>query len=347
MMKNVWYSCCLVIFCSFLLAVLSACQKEGISNPLLSYSGSALGTTYSIKIPAPLPDHLTYQELQNDISVLLKDIDDSMSTFNPESDLYQFNHRDQTEWFPVADPFYQVVTNALRIGHLTDGAFDISIGGIVDLWGFGPSLKLDTIPTEDQIRQLLDHVDYRKIKTRPDPPAIRKTDRRMVIDLSAIAKGYAVDRVAAFFDKQGILSYLIEIGGEIRTKGTKESQKPWRIAIEKPVINQRSIYKIVELMNLSMATSGDYRNYFVKDGRRYSHMINPYTGKPVETDIASVSVVHRSCMIADAFATAFMVLGPQKGMRIAEKENLAVLFIERKDGILTEISSSSFKQLIN
>ena len=187
----------------------------------------------------------------------------------------------------------------------------------------------------------------------PDPRKItvegrclRKAGPDLFIDLSAIAKGYAVDEVAELLERAGIDDFMVEIGGEVRARGRRDGEQAWRIGIEKPVDQRRTVQTIVSLVNLSLATSGDYRNYFERDGVRYSHIIDAVSGRPIRHNLVSVTVAHESCMLADAFATAFMVLGSDRAMQLAEREALPVLAIVRQDGELREIATDKFKSLV-
>ncbi len=306
--------------------VLCGCQKNTPQNELVAFTGSTMGTTYSIKI-IPSSTRIDNEQLQQEIENLLSGINNSMSTYISDSEISRFSQFQKKDWFPVSSDTLQVVAEALRIGKLSEGAFDITVGALVNLWGFGARGQNRTVPADGEIRHLLENIRFNKIAIQRNPPAIRKENPKITLDLSAIAKGYAVDRVAMLLEGKGLNDYLVEIGGEIKTKGCKQSLEPWIVAIERPEVNRRSIHLTVVLQDNGMATSGDYRNYFERNGKRYSHMINPRTGRPIAHDLASVSVVHESCMTADALATALMVLGADQGYRLAEKDNLAAFFM--------------------
>ena len=250
-----------------------------------------------------------------------------MSTYQPDSELSQFNQSDSTQWVPISSDLHVVLQEALRVSHLTDGAFDISIGPIVDLWGFGPSARHDTIPSDDEIRTRLDAMGYTHLHLQDNPPAIRKDLPTLSLDLSAIAKGYAVDQVAEYIESLGVRNYLVEIGGELRAHGHNAQGLPWNVAIEQPTPTTRAIHRVVHLEHEGVATSGDYRNFFEREGVRFSHTMNPKTGRPVTHHLSSVTVIAESSMKADALATAFLVLGPEAGYELAQQENIASLFI--------------------
>lgn len=292
-----------------------------------------MGTEYHIRIPfeAHYKNNnkiIPQQQLQQDIDALLISINKEMSTYLTNSNISRFNQLETKDWFPISKPFFDVINTAQRISHSSEGAFDITIMPLVNLWGFGTS-KEKMLPAQNQITLALGKIGYKFLQIQLKPTAIRKQKTNLSIDLSAIAKGYAVDAVALLLKKHQFEHFLIEIGGEIRVQGKNKQNKTWRIGIEKPTILHRSIQQGIKLNNIAIATSGDYRNYYEQDGKRYSHTINPKTGKPITHKLASVSVLNESAMIADAQATAIMVLGEQKGKIYAKKENLKVYMIFR------------------
>ncbi|MCP5046639.1 MAG: FAD:protein FMN transferase, partial [bacterium] len=200
------------------------------------------------------------------------------------------------------------------------------------------------VPDEEQIKEAIGKTGYKKLSVRLSPPAVRKQDPVIYCDFSAVAKGFGVDKVAGYLDVKGYTDYLVEIGGEVRARGVNHKGQSWRIGIETPD-GTRSLQKILPLKDVSLATSGDYHNYFEKDGVRYSHTIDPTTGKPVTHKLASVSVIHRSCMVADAMATAIDVMGPEKGYRLAVKENLPVFMIVRQNNTFVEKKTPRFREM--
>ena len=334
---KVWF---LVLF-----LVATGCERGATKNNIIEMTGFSMGTSYSIKI-VKQPKLSNSQSLQKQINSLLSDINQQMSTYLPESEISQFNNSRNTQWFSISPRTFAVVSEALRISKLSQGAFDITLGGLVELWGFGRKEQKKIVPNEKILEQLLNNVGYYKVELRSSTTAIRKTDSLSVIDLSGIAKGYAVDRVVEFLEGEGIENFLVEVGGEIKTRGLKNKSKPWRVAIESPISDQRSVYKVVAMTNMAMATSGDYRNFFEIDGKRYSHTLDPKTGRPIKNELASVTVLHNSCMTADALATALMVLGPKIGFDLAQKHQIAALFISRKNGKFEEKMTPQFSNLL-
>ena len=321
-------------------SLVPGCINSG-SQPV-EFSGSALGTTYSIKI-VNTSTMIAPDGLHSEIVDRLQGIDQSMSVFYDTSEISKFNQLKQARWFNISPELFQVISEAAKISALSNGAFDFTLGHLIELWGFGKALKIAKIPESAEIEMAMRASGYKDIFISGESAAIKKTNLKIALDLSAIAKGYAVDSVAMLLDERGIENYLVEIGGEIRVKGQKEIDKPWRLAIERPELGRRSIQKIVGLNSASMATSGDYRNYFEVEGKRYAHTINPKTGWPVENKIASVSVITESCIRADALATAFMVMGYEKGVQLAKEQKLAVFWILRSNQELSEKMTPEFK----
>ncbi len=293
-----------------------------------------MGTRYHIRIPieSANKDALRWKQLQRDIDALLLAINKEMSTYIADSSISRFNQSKNTNWFPVSRRFLSVINTAQSVSLATQGAFDITVMPLVNLWGFG-TINKTAIPSQQQIKRSLNQIGYQSLQTRQQPAAIRKQKPELSIDLSAIAKGYAVDAIGIWLEKHGVKRYLVEIGGEIRVRGKNKQNQAWRIAIEKPTTLARSVQQGLLLNNIAIATSGDYRNYYEKEGKRYSHTINPKTGYPITHKLASVTVLNKSAMIADVQATAMMVLGEKQGRVYAEKQGLLVYMIIRgEDG---------------
>jgi thiamine biosynthesis lipoprotein len=295
-----------------------------------------MGTGYNVKV-AVLPKGLTAADLQRQVDARLDTINQQMSTYLPESEISCFNRHTGDDWFPVSPATAFVVSAALEISKQTDGAFDITVGPLVDLWGFGPGPRPGRIPAPEEIAAAKSRVGYERVAVRREPPALRKSQPDVHLDLSALGEGFAVDEVAALLDRQGLVAYLVDIGGEMRARGRKPDGTPWRIGIERPVRSVREIHQVIELKDRALATSGDYRNFFEWQGRYYSHEIDPKTGWPVEHALGSVSVLADQCMLADAWATALMVLGPERALQSAERHQLDVLLIVRQgDGFIEQ-----------
>lgn len=321
-------------------AALASCTEPGGGTPPIVLTGPTMGTTYTITL-VELPPHATEAHVQARVDDLLAGVNARMSTYDAASEVSRFNASTSTEWVAISPETLAVVEEAERVSVLTGGAFDITVGPVVDLWGFGPTRNAGAIPDDRVIARTLESVGHRWIHTRPEPPAIRKARPEVRIDLSAIAKGYAVDRVAAYLASVGVSDFLVEVGGETRARGRSPRGARWKIGIEKPLALGRVVHRVVVLENQALATSGDYRNSFEHDGEVYSHMIDPRTGRPVKNTLASVSVLAESSMHADALATGLMILGLEAARALAEREKLAVLFIVRRGDAFREEATAA------
>jgi len=311
--------------------VLAAVAACGRAPEPLRLSGPTMGTTYSIVVPA-LPDGVSRPQVEAVVAEVLRDTDSYLSSWNPSSELSRFNASESTEWQPVSQALFETVAQARLVSEATGGAFDITVGPLVAAWGFGaesPAAVPEHVPTEATLAGLRAEVGFAKLEQRGNPPALRKTVPGLVIDVDGIAPGWAVDRIAVGFEALGIQDYLVELGGEVRARGLNPGQRPWRVAVETPVAGERRVQGVIELDGSGVSTSGDYRDYREIDGRRVSHTIDPRTGQPVAHGLASVTVVVPSAALADAWATALMVLGPAEGLEVAREQGLAALFIVR------------------
>lgn len=309
----------------------------------LHMSGRTMGTTYNVKYRST-QDAPSLKAMQLEVDTLLAEVNHTMSTYDPESELSRFNRLRTTDWVPASASLRAVLKAALEVGAQSEGAFDITVGPLVNLWGFGPDVHPDRVPRETDIAAARMRSGLDKITLSETQPAIRKHRPDVFLDLSGIAKGYGVDRVAELMTAHGIKHFMVEIGGEIRVRGLKEQDTPWRIAIEKPLSGERSVHTMLALSDIALATSGNYRNFFEVAGRRYSHTIDPTTGWPVDNHLVSVTVLAETSMRADAWATAFQVLGPERGMAIAERLNLPVLFVIEHDGQFEERVCCAFQR---
>ena len=312
----------------FLIIGVSVCQQTNYE--ILVLNGLTMGTTYSVKINADNA-FVEKNQISDDIDEILSEINQSMSTYIKESELSNINFSTISGWQSISDDLFEVIDHAINVSLKTNGAFDITIAPLVNLWGFGPDKLQNKIPTDEIIELTKKNTGYKKISIDKSLKKISKLDPNLHIDLSGIAKGFAVDKIARYLDKRGFKNYLVEIGGELIGKGLNKDNEIWQIGIENPNNNSDTIKRIIRLKDMAMATSGNYMNYFEKDGVRYSHTINPVTGKPIKHKLASVTVLDNSAMNADALATAFMVLGPEKALSLANNLEMAIYLII-KDG---------------
>lgn len=304
-----------------------------------------MGTTYSVKL-VPSAGMPSLPEISQKIEAELESVNAQMSTYRQTSELSRFNSQTSTDWIDVSPDTARVVQLAGEISEISSGAFDVTIGPLVNLWGFGAEDRPESVPDEEQIEQRRRRVGFQKLQARLKPPALRKSQADLYVDLSAIAKGHGVDRIAQVLDALQITNYFIEVGGEIRTRGTRQDGLPWRVGIERPDEKTRGdAQAILLLVDQALATSGDYRNFYERDGTRYAHTIDPRTGYPCQLEIASASAVADSCALADAIATTMMVVGVEQGLQLAEKNSWAVLLIARQDDQLVSSSSSRFAEL--
>lgn len=305
--------------------------------------GRTMGTTFSVTIVST--SDVDRDRLGKGIDAVLDDVDRQMSTYRPDAELATFNATRTTDWIPVSPRLCQALEQALALGELSDGAFDITVGPLVDLWGFGPGDARFEPPSDDDIENAMQRSGRDKLALDCEQPAVQKRRADMMVDLSGYAKGLAVDRVAALLEENGIADYLVEIGGDLRAHGHNASGEAWRIAIERPDPGGRTVEKIVQLTDAGVATSGDYRNFFEFGGQRYSHTIDPRTGRPVTHELASVTVLADSAATADALATALLVLGPEEGPMLAEREGIAAFFISRRGEGYEPKASSQFSRI--
>ena len=316
------------------LLLFSACGSQP-QDATLEFSGISMGTGYTVKLLPPA-DGIDTASLGKKISAILESVDTRMSTYLPGSELSRLNSNPSLEWIPVSPELFTVLQLALEVSRITNGTFDITVGRLVNLWGFGPEQVPETIPDEGTIRREAEKTGYFKLRLDAATSSIRKTQPDLYIDLSGIAQGYAADRVADALDAVPVENYLIDVSGEIRASGHNGSGQEWRIGIEKPDSGVRTVKRIIELRRSGMATSGDYRNFYIRNGKRYAHIIDPRTGHPIEHQLASVSVLHESAALADALATGLLVLGTEPARTLAEQNGIAAYFLTRSGEGFTE-----------
>lgn len=303
-----------------------ACCESGPTDRTVHLAGSTMGTRYELKL-VPDPGQTVPADFPVRVETLLADINRQMSTYDPDSELSRFNRNPSNDWIPASPELVTVAEEGLRLGQLTDGAFDITIGPLVNLWGFGPEPRPDQVPSEAAISQARQQVGFRMLQLRHQPPALKKARPDLSVDLSALAKGYAVDQLAALAERHGIQHFLVSIGGDVRAKGHNGHGQAWTIAIERPVPGQRAVQRLLRLNDQAVSTAGDYRNFFEQDGQRYAHILDPRTGWPVARTVASVTVIAASDLEADATDTALMAAGAERGWQLAVAHHIAAFFI--------------------
>lgn len=294
-------------------------------------SGTTMGTVeWQVQVVCDEDSSFVESELSPAVSGVLRDVDARMSTYRADSEVTRFNNSGSTDWFTVSVDTAEVVRRSLELAEQSGGAFDITVKPLVELWNFGAGRSTDwTVPTDAQISDLLQHVGYQKLAVQIDPPALRKSDAAVQIDLSGIAKGYAVDRVGRVLSDRSYAAWFVEIGGEVLARGRKPDGSAWLVGIEQPNDNGRYVDTRLPIDGWAIATSGDYRNFVQMDGKRYSHTISPPTGRPVTHSLASVSVIAPDCLTADAAATALLAAGPDRLAPIAEAMGINYYALER------------------
>lgn len=298
------------------------------SNALVRYSlsGPTMGSRFSAVFFAAAG--LDTRAIQAELQAAVDRVDGQMSTWQPDSTLMRLNRAPLGQWFDLPDQLYQVLLAGLHVGSLSHGAFDIALGAQVGAWGFGPRPANPTGKAHCPATTAL--------SLDPERRAVRK-EAAVSLDLNGIAKGFGVDQLARCLERQGIQRYLVGIDGELRARGEKPDG-PWRVALEKPAYGRRELFASLELADTAIATSGDYRHWRERDGQRYSHTLDPHSGAPLHNGIASVSVLAGSCLYADAWATALMVLGVERGARLAQEQGLGAVFLLRDGAQIREVT---------
>lgn len=324
-----------------LLFIVAACDPAPEPGSETSFTGSTMGTTFTVKV-IDLPDSIPADTIKQGLSDVLKDVNDKMSLWVKDSELVRFNQSVSTDWQPVSASLMAVAEAAQAISKETDGQFDVTLEPLIKLWGFSTKNMTRESPSDGEIAQALGAIGYEKIQLSHNPPAMRKTAPALSVNLSAIAKGFGIDELARYLESHGLQNYMVEIGGDLRVKGLNAQRQPWKIAIEKPDAKSRAIHSVLSVQSTGMATSGDYRNYFEKDGERFSHIINAKTGRPITHKLASVTVLSETAMAADGWATALLAMGDKSGMVLAEKLGIAAFFLVRSEGGFVEKRSSHF-----
>lgn len=296
------------------------------------FDGHTMGTSYQVRLALPCHDALLVGAARARVGAALADVDSRMSTYKPDSEVSQLNRRTGELPLMVSLDTMAVFEAAQEVSRITAGAFDVTVGGYVNAWGFGPTGSRGPVESR-RLAWLGGAVGHEGLLLDPRERSITKRHALTCADLSAIAKGYGVDQGARALDSLGVQDYMIEVGGEVRARGLRHDGQPWRIGIEQPrrEVPRQARYA-VPLRDLSMATSGDYRNCFEHDGRRYSHEIDPRTGSPISQRLSSVTVVARECAWADAMSTALIVLGPEEGLACALRLGVAAYFVMAEPG---------------
>lgn len=305
-----------------------------------------MGTTWQVKIiSGALSDETRQQEVEQGINSELNNINEKMSTYLPSSEISQVSTSISLEPTPISAETLTVLEAAQQLSVLSKGAFDVTVGPLVQAWGFGGS-ELEEPPTREDLALILAYVGHDLYTLDPINQTFTKHHKELKLDLSAIAKGYAVDKVAEYLEQNHFHDYLVEVGGELRASITEQSIRPWRVGIERPDAARNTIQEVIELPKdngFAMATSGDYRNYWEHNGQRISHTIDGRTGAPIKHKLASVTVIADSALKADGWATTLNVLGPKDGLALAKRENIAAFFLIRDGASFISKSTKPFE----
>jgi len=332
MLRNLLQGACLV---STLVLALSACESN--SERVEELSGPTMGSTFTIKYvynaTTPAADAVGVE-----VQSILDQVDRQMSTYRLDSDIARFNQSPVNTCMKMPQPVLDLTQYGYELSQLSAGAFDLTLGPLLNLWGFGPQARGKHVPSTEQIAAAKAKVGYQHVRV-VDGQLCKDAD--VQIEFNSIAAGYTVDRISERFAELNIDSYMIEVTGELIAKGRKPDGTPWRIAMEQPLGDgQRVIQRVLEIDGYGVNTSGDYRNYFEENGIRFSHTIDPQAGAPISHRLASVTVVDRSTLHADGLGTLLLVLGPERGLAFAEEHKIAAFFVMRDgEGFATQVSS--------
>lgn len=306
-----------------------------------SFGGPTMGSTYSIKylrhagLPAPA-------EVRVQVEKILAEVDQQMSTYRSDSDIESFNDLPANRCQKMPASILKLVRVGERLSEQSEGSFDLTVKPLLNLWGFGPQAREEKIPAAQALAEVRQRVGYQHLRIDGDQLC---KDAAVEVDFNSIAAGYAVDMIAAKLDGMGIHNYLAEATGELKAAGKKLDGSPWRIALEEPRDDQQVAERIIAVDGYGVSTSGDYRNYFEQDGRRYSHTFDARTGAPVLHTLASVTVIHPSALMADGLSTLLLILGPERGWDYAETYDIGAFFVIRADTGFVTRTNQAFERL--
>ncbi len=332
MLRNLLQGACLV---STLVLALSGCDSNAERVEVLS--GPTMGSTYTIKYvfnaSTPAADAVGVE-----VQSILDEVDRQMSTYRLDSDIARFNQSPANTCLPMPQPVLDLAQYGYELSRSSDGVFDLTLGPLLNLWGFGPQARAKHVPSAADIAKAKTQIGYQHVRVVGNQLC---KDADVQVEFNSIAAGYTVDRISERFTELNIDSYMIEVTGELIAKGRKPDGSPWRIALEQPLGDgQRVIQRVLEIDGYGINTSGDYRNYFEENGVRFSHTIDPQVGAPISHRLASVTVVDPSALHADGLGTVLLVLGPERGLAFAEERKIAAFFVMRDgEGFATQVSS--------
>ncbi len=322
-----------------LFLTLGGCDKaEQAATQEVLLQGKTMGTTFHIKVFVP-EEKLPSMNLFSEVKDVLAEVNQSMSTYIPDSEINRFNALPAGEVMPLSDDFRKVAAESIRLG-ISTKTLDVTMGPLIDLWGFGPDKRPSKRPSDEVLAGMLEKIGVDKLVLTEQ--GLMKTVDGLELSFSATAKGYGIDKVAELLESKNLHDYMIEIGGELRVSGAKPGNQPWVIAIEQPEAGERNVHRTLEPGTNGIATSGDYRIFYEMEGHTYTHLIDPATGMPVKQDLVSVTVLHPSAMTADGLATALTVMGTERAKAYASEHNLAVYLISKTPEGLKTWSSPAY-----
>lgn len=330
-----------------LFLLLSGCDSQDKTHATsMVLDGKTMGTYWRVSLAGVSPDRR--DELRNKIQTQLDEDDMLMSTWKSDSALEHFNRYAGTEPYPVSEAMSDIITMALRIGAKTDNAMDITVGPLVNLWGFGPGKAPEQTPGKEQIAaaKALTGLQHLRAINASGQQWLQKDLPQLSVDLSTMGEGYAADHLARLMEQNGISRYLVSVGGTVVSRGMNPAGSPWRVAIQKPTDRENAVQALVDINGHAISTSGSYLNYYELDGKRISHIIDPRTGQPIDHNLVSVSVIATSALEADGWDTGLMVLGTERAKQVAEKEGLAVYFITKEKNGFSTWMSPQFKTFL-
>ena len=322
--------------------LLFSCSEDKKNN--IELKGNTMGTYYLVSL-VDVPKNLSKKKIEIEIKNTLLKANKILSNWDKSSEISELNNNKTIKPIQISNELLDVVSEANSINIKSNGFFDITLDPLIELWGFGYSKGkiIERVPNKDKIRDTLTLVNQNSLLEINSNNQLIKKNKNVRLNLSAIGKGYGIDLIGKKLDYLNINNYIIDIGGDIFAKGHNKNNKDWVVGIENPKLNEKLIKEIVNVSNKGVATSGEYKNYFSKDGTKYSHIINPKNGMPITHSTKSVTVVDKNAMSADGWATALIAMGSEVGLKVAEKEKIAVMFIDQVDDKLLKIKSSEFK----
>jgi len=344
---NLFRACSLISLLMAIMPLHSVAQEPNTQDSYVkTYNiyGKTMGNNYRVTWNSDSTTPEQVFSLREKTEFRLEEINASMSTWRKDSEISKFNSHTANDEVQISASLNHVLSKASSIGRVTDGALDITLAPLIELWGFGPSTNARQVPTPSQINEVLQYTGLDKIKLTNSK--LSKQDPRTRLDLSSIAKGYAVDEVAALLETEGVHHFLVDIGGELVARGKRLDGTPWQVAIDKPVANGQGQVAMISISDKAIATSGDYRNFFEQDSIRFSHILDPKTGRSVQRQVVSATVIANDCASADAFATAAVVMGVKPALAMAEQQGIAMMLIENYFGDLKFHHSKEFKAFL-